>query len=137
MFAIYSTTFILISREYFHIEEDFRESRFQNQKIGSYTHPPHYEKFFILNQLDALNLAFRTIPQPGMPEYLIENIHKVALRFPWMPIQKKYILTLLLNGNSQEAERQIKVFRAMHGNRAYSELLSTIKETTNNKHPSN
>jgi hypothetical protein len=105
--------------EYIAIEEDFRIARFEAMRIGqtpsSYSRP----NIILLTQLGALLEGSRTVPAPGMSPENIELARKLALHFPSTALQNRYALSLALNGNPQEAMRQLKVMRAMHGEKAY------------------
>jgi len=100
--------------EYIEIEEDFRVARFEAFNIG--TTPEGYERprVVLLTQLDALLEGARIVPEPGMSPQRIELARKVALRFPSIPSQNRYALSLALNGDPEEAVRQLRVMRAMH-----------------------
>ena len=53
---------------------------------------------------------------------------KVAMRFPWIANQNRYALCLALNGNPDEATRQLKVIRAMHGDKTYQAIKTSWQE---------
>ena len=108
--------------EYLQIEEDFRIVRFQDLRVGQT--PSDYERpqIRLLTQLDALLEVGRINPAPGMDRKEIELARKVALRFPWPATQKRYALSLALNGEPAEARRQMLVIRALHGEKVYHEL---------------
>ena len=118
--------------EYIAIEEDFRIARFESIHIGNT--PSGYErpKIRVLSQLDALLSDVRLVPAPAMPADRIELARKVAMRYPWTATQNRYALSLALNGNTEEAVRQLKVMKAMHSPDAYrrvKEYWSTLADT--------
>jgi O-antigen ligase len=121
--------------EYIAIEEDFRVVRFEALHVGQT--PSNYErpKINLLNQLDALLDAGRIVPAPGMQPECIELSRKVAMRYPWTATQNRYALSLALNGNPEEALRQLKVMRIMHGEKAYEGIKANWVELSNTKYP--
>lgn len=133
--AIASTAMVWSVLEYISIEEDFRVARFEamhiGQTVGEYERP----KIYLLTQLDALLEVARIVPTPDMPSERIELTRKVAMRFPGSATQNRYALSLALNGNPQEAMRQLKVMRAMHGERTYEGIKANWTELANTKYP--
>jgi hypothetical protein len=88
-----------------------------------------------LTQLDALLYGGRIRPRPSMSEDEIDLARRVALRFPWPATQNRYALTLALNRKPEEAVRQLKVIRAMHGNASYDGIRDNWRELSNTKYP--
>ena len=121
--------------EYLTIEEDFRVVRFEAIRIGRT--PSEYErpKIVLLSQFKALLEGARIVPTPKMDAQRIELSRKVALRFPWTATQNRYALSLALNGNTDEAIRQLKVMRAMHGEKAYDDIRANWSFLAANKYP--
>lgn len=112
----------LVVRDYVLAEEDFRVARFEALKIGQTPDVYEQPQLLVLTQLAAVNAATRVVPKPGMPEETLELLKGAAHRFPWPAIQNRYALALALNGNVPEAQRQLKVMRAMHGVKTYSSI---------------
>lgn len=112
-----------VAWEYHEAEEDFRVARFQALRVGQTPDDYAAPKLHLLSQLDAMLVATRTTPRPGMPKSEIELLRKAAMRFPWTAIQGRYALTLALNGNVPEARRQLLVIRALYG----EEMLRTFQ----------
>lgn len=121
--------------EYIAIEEDFRTARFEAFNIGKT--PSNYERphIVLLTQLDALLEGARIAPSSGMALQRIELARKVAMRFPATATQNRYALSLALNGNSDEALRQLRVMRAMHGERKYVEIKLAWETLAKDKYP--
>jgi len=114
--------------EYLAIEDDFRVARFEAMRVGETPADYVRPRIFLLTQLSALVEDARITPVPGMSADQIELTRKAALRFPWTATQNRYALTLALNGNPQEAVRQLKVIRAMHGEKHYERLKDSWHE---------
>lgn len=135
MLFLFGSILIWLSVEYFNIEEDFRIARFESINLGQT--PAGYEppNILLLTQLKAMVAATRTVPRPNMPAEEIDQLRAATLRFPWVPVQNTYALSLALNGNSQEAIRQLKVLRATHGEKVYEGIKTTWTELAQTKYP--
>ena len=121
--------------EYLAIEEDFRIVRFEALRIGNT--PSGYQRphVVLLTQLDALLHGGRIVPKPGMTADELELARKVALRFPWPATQNRYALSLALNGSPDEAVRQLRVMRALHGEQNYAQVRDGWVITAAEKYP--
>lgn len=121
--------------EYIEIEEDFRVARFEALRVGQT--PASYERphIVLLTQLDALLAGARIVPKPGMSPGEVELAKKVALRYPWTATQNRYALSLALNGNPQEALRQLRVMRALHGEKAFAKIRANWHTLADEKYP--
>jgi O-antigen ligase len=121
--------------EYISIEEDFRVARFEALHVGQT--PADYERprIHLLTQLDALLNVARVVPIPSMPIETIEEVRQVAMRFPWTATQNRYALSLALNGNAEEALRQLNIIRAMHGAAAYARIKVQWETLAQEKYP--
>lgn len=109
--------------EYVQIEDDFRVTRFQAANIGDVPTGWIQSNVVVLDQLAALVQVSRITPLPGMKPEEIALLKKVAQRFPWTATQNRYALALALNGNTEEAKRQLAVMRAMHGEATHTRLV--------------
>lgn len=121
--------------EYSSIEEDFRIARFEALRIGKT--PEEYQRpnVILLTQLGALLEGARIVPKPGMTDKELELAKKVALRYPWTATQNRYALSLALNGNPEEAVRQMRVMRALHGEKTYKGIRENWKILAHDKYP--
>ncbi len=121
--------------EYVDVEEDFRVARFEALRLGQT--PVNYQRpdVILLTQLAALLEGARISPKPGMKAEELELAKKVALRYPWTATQNRYALSLALNGNPEEALRQLRVMRAMHGEKTYKEIKANWTTLAQEKYP--
>lgn len=121
--------------EYVAAEEDFRIARFEALRVGQT--PPDYRKpnLVLLTQLSALLDGARLLPRPGMSADELSLVKKVALRYPWTATQNRYALSLALNGRTEEAMRQLRVMRAMHGEKTYGEIKANWNSLAQDKYP--
>ena len=133
--AVFAVVLLWSAWEYIQIEEDFRVARFEALRIGKT--PASYDRphIVLLTQLDAMLTGIRLVPTPSMSAENIESARKVAMRFPWPATQNRYALSLALNGNPSEATRQLKVTRAMHGEKTYQGIKASWQELAHDKFP--
>jgi len=121
--------------EHFAIEEDFRVVRFEALQVGktpdSYTSP----NVLLLTQLGALLTGGRIVPKPGMLEQELQLAREVALRYPWPATQNRYALSLALNGQPNEAIRQLRVMRILHGETNYGPIRRYWLNLAHEKYP--
>ena len=118
--------------EYVRIEDDFRVARFEAMRVGKT--PVAYEqpKVVLLTQLGALLEGTRIQPAPAMSKADLDTLYNVAMLYPWAPARLRYLIALALNGQADEARRQLKIIRVMHGSIAYAaaqERLAELSET--------
>lgn len=114
--------------EYTRIEEDFRVVRFEAMKMGKTPHDYERPDVLLLTQLDALLNAGRIEPHTGMEADTLSLAGKVAQRFPWPATQNRYALSLALNGQPDEARRQLQVMKALHGKQTYDQIRANWQE---------
>jgi hypothetical protein len=121
--------------EYFNIEEDFRVVRFEAMRMG--LTPAEYErpKVHLLTQMDALLKAARIVPGPNMDATELDLLRKVALRHPGPATQYRYALSLALNGNPDEAIRQLQVIRILQGEKTYTPIKEKWEALVQEKYP--
>ncbi|GGH52425.1 hypothetical protein GCM10010975_07030 [Comamonas phosphati] len=134
-FIFFGLLLARVGIEYIEIEEDFRIARFESLNVGQTPVDHVHPNIFLLTQLKAMVAATRTIPRPHMQSEEFELLRTASLRFPWVSLQNIYALSLALNGNSQEAIRQLKVIRAMHGEKVYAGIKSSWMELAHTKYP--
>ena len=121
--------------EYVAMEEDFRVARFEALRIGQTQSDYSRPKVHLLTQLEVMLAASRMVPSPKMSSADIELLRSAAMRFPWTAIQNRYALSLALNGNPDEAIRQLRVMRAMHGEKHYQALKANWQQQASDKYP--
>lgn len=124
-----------IAVEYLKIEEDFRVARFESLNVGKTAADYERPNIFVLTQLKALVMATRMEAQSDMSDEDLAVVHTVALRFPLVPTLNHYALSLALNGNPQEAIRQLKVIRALYGEGQYAKIRDNWIELADTKYP--
>jgi O-antigen ligase len=132
---VFSGLLGLIALDYLKIEEDFRVARFEALKVGQT--PADYERpqIVLLTQLKALVTATRMEAHPDMSSEDVALLRSVALRFPMVPTLNNYAMSLALNGNPQEAIRQLKVMRVLYWEGQYVKIRDSWIELANAKYP--
>ena len=133
--AMFVVVLLWSAWEYIQIEEDFRVARFEALRIGKTPASYNRPNIVLLTQLDAMLAGIRLVPTTVMPAESIESARKVAMRFPWPSTQNRYALSLALNGNAEEATRQLKVMRAMHGDKTYQGIKTSWQELAASQYP--
>ncbi|MBI2747875.1 MAG: O-antigen ligase C-terminal domain-containing protein [Burkholderiales bacterium] len=121
--------------EYAAAEEDFRVAMFEVKHIGHTPSEYQRPKLVMLTQLGALLEGARIVPAPGMAAQRIELAREVALRFPWPATQNRYALSLALNGNPDEATRQLRIIRSMHGEAQFSTIRENWHDLAQGNYP--
>jgi hypothetical protein len=123
--------------EYVEIEEDFVVARFEALRVGQTSEAHVRPKIQLLTQLEALLEGTRIIPRPAMDPAELELVRRVALRYPWPGTQNRYALALALNGEPQEARRQLQVMRAQtrYNERLYASVKDKWREMAETEYP--
>jgi O-antigen ligase len=121
--------------EYFAIEEDFRIVRFEQLRIGHTASDHHRPNVIVLTQLGALLSGSRVELRSNMPSEDMEQLKKLALRYPWVATQYRYALALALNGQQQEAIRQFQVIRWQRDEKLYQKIKKEISELARSRYP--
>jgi hypothetical protein len=121
--------------DYVRVGEDFRIVRFEARNVGKTPADYGRPNIVLLTQMSAMLEASRIVPERDMAPERIELSRKAAMRFPWTATQNRYALSLALNGNPDEARRQIKVMRAMHGEGTHRGIMRNWQELADAKYP--
>jgi len=133
--ALFAGLLVWMSVEYIEVEEDFRVARFEAVNVGET--PAEYERphIVLLTQLRALLEVTRTVPRPNMSHEDLLLLQSTASRFPWVPVQNGLALSMALNGDVPEAQRQLRVMRAMHGEKRYAAIRAQWDAWAQDKYP--
>jgi len=125
----------LMALEYLEIEEDFRVARFEALKVGQTPADYGRPQIILLTQLKALVMVTRMEEHSDMSSEDIALFRSVALRFPFVSLLNHYALSLALNGNLQEAIRQLKIMRTLYGEGQYVKIRAIWTELADAKYP--
>lgn len=114
--------------EYLAIEEDFRVARFQASRIGTPPADHQRPKVILFDQLGVLLDVARITPAPNMSAQDMEVTKRAALYYPWTATHSRYVMALALNGNQEEATRQLQVMRRLWDEKQYQAMKEHIAE---------
>jgi len=89
----------------------------------------------MLTQLGALLSGSRVELRPDMSPEDMEQLKKLALRYPWVATQYRYALALALNGQQPEALRQFQVIRRQRDEKLYERIRKEISELAKSRYP--
>jgi O-antigen ligase len=116
-----------IAVEYVDVEEDFRFVRFEAMRVGK-TPDSYVAPHLVLNdQMRAMLKVARINPAPGMSAAQIEEVRKVAERFPWAPLALRYAMVLEANGRHEAAARQMQVIQGMYGEQFHHSAMERME----------
>jgi O-antigen ligase len=132
---LFSAAMVWSVIEYLSIEEDFRIVRFEQLRIGRTSVDHHRPDVIIFTQLGTLLSGSRIELRTGMGPDDLEELKKLALRYPWIATQYRYAVALALNGNQQEAVRQLQVLRRQRGEQLYQKIKIEIGELGRVRYP--
>lgn len=125
----------LVTREYLAAEEDFRVMRFEMRKVGA--RPVNYQapRLVLLTQLDDLLKMGRLNSTRGMPTTEIERLRKANLSRHWGALNMKYVIALGINGQPDEATKQLRNIRNLYGPELYRSAAEEFRTLRDEKYP--
>ncbi|HEY8048234.1 MAG TPA: Wzy polymerase domain-containing protein, partial [Ramlibacter sp.] len=103
------------AQEYLLAEEDYRVMRFELRRVGRTPEgyaPPH---LVLLTQLGELLALGRVVPRENMPPEEIDRLREASVRFGWANLHLAYAMSLAMNGEPRQAERELRLLRASYG----------------------
>lgn len=116
--------------EYRTVEEDHRLMRFETSGIGSLKADQPAPNVVVLTQLKELLRFIRTYARAGMSAEELAWMRKVAHRYPYPSSVFRYSLALGLNGQQEAACEQLRVLRALHGDKHYDEGMRALQQVS-------
>lgn len=121
--------------EYTLAEEDHRVMRFEMRRVGRV--PDGYEapRLLLLNQLREMLELGRFQPYPGMPPHELERMRVANRSFEWATLHMRYVVALGLNGQPEEATRQLESLRALYGPRSYEQASAYFVALRDKQYP--
>ncbi len=115
-------------REYRIVEEDYRLMRFETARIGNLKAGHAAPDVILLTQLRELIRFARTEAREDMDTSELEWMRKVAHRYPYPSSLFRYALALGLNGDAQEAYKQMMILRSLHKIEFYEESVEAVRQ---------
>ena len=133
--VVFSALSFLVVKEYLQVEEDYRVMRFELRSVGKT--PADYEapQLDLLTQLDETLKVGRMAPFPGMPARDIERLRIANASQAWATLHLNYAVALALNGQPQEATRQLRNLRALYGPETYKQVSEKFLRLQVEKYP--
>lgn len=121
--------------EYLVAEEDCRVMRFEMRNVG--TRPLDYEapQLLLLTQLDEMLKMGRVKPDRGMSSEDIERMRKANASLAWASLHLKYVIALGLNGQPEEATRQLRNIGSLYGKVTYKSAAEELTKVRDEKYP--
>jgi hypothetical protein len=116
--------------EYVALEQDFRDARFEALHFSHSQTRTAPDQTVLLTQLAALNAATRLQPAAALDAATLDLLRKVAVRFPSPPNAMRYATALALRGDTAEAARQLRVVRALYGERVYRAIEADWQQSS-------
>lgn len=127
VFLVGVSLFCFVWIEYREVEADHRLMRFENSRIGDLRAEQKAPDVVVLTQLQEFLRFARTPAVAGMTNDEIERMRKIAHRYPYVSSIYRYALALAVNGRVEAAREQLLVLRALHGDKAYAEAISSLR----------
>lgn len=113
-------------QEYGVAEEDHRLMRFESSRIGNLRAEQAAPDIVLLTQLREFLRFARTEAAPDMDEGQLEQMRKIAHRYPYPPCLFRYALALALNNHPDQARIELMRLKSLHGEELYREALGGI-----------
>lgn len=133
--ALLGAVFAVTASDYLKVEENYRTQRLELARIGVpgiVTPAPDLQ---LLTQLEALLQVAHVEPTRDMNAEQLDWLHKASKRFAYPQVLLRYATALALNGQTQEAARQIQLLRQLWGEKAYEKVKIQIEELAASKEP--
>ena len=121
--------------EYLVAEEDCRVMRFEMRNVG--TRPLDYEapQLLLLTQLDEMLKMGRIKPDRGMSLADIDRMRKANASLAWASLHLKYVIALGINGQPEEATRQLRNIGSLYGKVTYKSATEELMKVRDEKYP--
>ncbi|WP_083293230.1 PglL family O-oligosaccharyltransferase [Hydrogenophaga sp. PML113] len=113
--------------DYLRMESSFRATRFAMLRIGVLHPPQERPKYVLLTQLEIINRAARGALSPNMSEADIAALRLASEHYPWSGTRYRYATALALNGQVDEAARQLRILRVQHGQKLHDTLRAQVE----------
>lgn len=121
--------------EYLAVEEDMRVMRFELRRVG--LRPVDYAppRLVVLNQWDEMLRLGRVRPDRGMAPELLARMGRANAFLNWATLHLNYVIALGLNGQAEEASRQLRILRDVYGPRSYRQATAELEAQRTHRFP--
>ncbi len=117
-----------VFQEYLQAEEDYRVMRFELRRVGTRPADHAAPQFVWLTQLGELLDTGRMTPYAGMPARDIERLRIANQGQGWATLHLSYAVALGLNGQPEEATRQLRDMRSLYGGETYRQTSQLFRD---------
>lgn len=124
-----------VTLEYLKVEEDYQVMRFEMRRVGAT--PANYSppRLTLLTQFDEVLTVGRMVPSVDMKPEVLSRMGMASNNLSWATLQLNYAVALGLNGQPDEASRQLQNLRNIYGERSYEQALEVFISLRNSKYP--
>ncbi len=135
IFLFYTVTASFFLNEYLIEEQDHRLARFQTYKIGQHDSSQSNRSSTVFNQLGEDTAFMRAELHEKMQDSELEQIRKVAYRYPNFSNLFRYKLALLLNNQPQKAEAEFRRITNLYGVNGREEAIKNMRILSEARYP--
>jgi O-antigen ligase len=124
-----------VTVEYLKVEEDYQVMRFEMRRVGAT--PANYfaPRLSLLTQFDEVLTVGRMVPSVGMKPEVLSRMGLASNNLSWATLQLNYAVALGLNGQPEEASRQLRNLRNIYGLKSYEQALEVFVNLRDSKYP--
>lgn len=105
---------VWVSLEYVAIEDNYRDMRFEQARIGTAEVSTSIPPLVLLTQLREFLVVARHQVAPGMAAADLERLRRIASRYPYPPVLLRHALAEALNGHPQHAAEALRRLCHLH-----------------------
>lgn len=124
------------AHDYLLIEEDVRVLRAQKLRIGGVRTSEAPRDIWVLDQMQAMMRALRVDARPNMDPRQLDELVRVAQRFPMRHLLQESAAALALNGRAAQAREEMQRLYGMYGKAGYALTMASLKEQAARTGPS-
>lgn len=121
--------------EYLDAEEDMRVMRFELRRVGQRSADHAAPQLVLLNQLDEMLKLGRIQPVRGMAPDLLARLGRANAFLNWATLHLNYVIALGLNGQPDEASRQLRILHDLYGPQTYLQAKAELSALRDRAYP--
>jgi hypothetical protein len=133
--AVFACVGAVVFSEYMRAEEDLRVMRFEMRNVGRTPADYARPELRLLTQMGAVLTLGRTEPFRGMTTAELQRWKRANQALSWATFHLKYIVALALNGQEEEARRELNVLASIYGPATYRQTLTRLIELRRTRYP--
>lgn len=122
LWAISLVLLFAIVRDYLHLEEDYRHTRFARANYNDRPHHDYLKTPWILDLLAVNNSSALREIKPGMLPKDIVEMRSIARRIQNPVSQIDYAKALALNGRRPEAQHELAILRSLYAPEVFAAI---------------